>query len=265
VSTKFNPCPFCGSTNIGVHDRDGLYFAMCGHCTAEGPSVDNKAHVVGTWNGRTPSSTPTAGGERQSIWDDEKFRALMHQYQKTPTHTSKLLVAHIDAWAGRSAGAKAESNQAHVMPPTRGTGSQQEITRLDLLSLIHSQCHRAYASAIDREDIDTKYMAEIESAVKALYADAEVASRCRAQGGNTSNESNSEVAAPTNTAPAVQPEPVDKRADAEVLRDLTKEYDAYMADRAALVMGQSFIEWKDSRMRRGQNSASNGATGESNG
>jgi hypothetical protein len=46
------------------------------------------------------------------------------------------------------------------------------VTRLDVLSLIHAQCHRVYASAIDREEIDTKYMAEIEDALSRLAAPA---------------------------------------------------------------------------------------------
>lgn len=48
-------------------------------------------------------------------------------------------------------------------------------TRLDIMSLIHSQCHRVYASAIDREDIDTKYMDEIEDAIRNLASSQQVA------------------------------------------------------------------------------------------
>lgn len=43
-------------------------------------------------------------------------------------------------------------------------------TRLDIMSLIHSQMHRVYASAIDREEVDTKHMTEIESAIRALLS-----------------------------------------------------------------------------------------------
>jgi hypothetical protein len=78
---------------------------------------------------------------------------------------------------------------SNVMPPVAAPVSQHTVTRLDLLSLIHSQIHRTYASAIDREEVDTKYMAEIEEALKVVYADAELASRGRAQGGATCNES----------------------------------------------------------------------------
>ncbi|MES2323240.1 MAG: DUF551 domain-containing protein [Pseudomonadota bacterium] len=42
-------------------------------------------------------------------------------------------------------------------------------TRLDVMSLIRSQMHRVYASAIDREEVDTKYMTEIESAIMSIY------------------------------------------------------------------------------------------------
>jgi hypothetical protein len=48
----------------------------------------------------------------------------------------------------------------------------EPVTRLDVLSLIHAQCHRAYASAIDREEIDTKYMVEIEDSLRRLAAPA---------------------------------------------------------------------------------------------
>jgi hypothetical protein len=54
--------------------------------------------------------------------------------------------------------------------PAAPAPTTMEVTRLDVLSLIHTQCHRVYASAIDREDIDTKYMREIEDALRALAA-----------------------------------------------------------------------------------------------
>lgn len=49
---------------------------------------------------------------------------------------------------------------------------QQNITRMDIMSLIRQQCHRVYASAIDREDIDTKYMQEIEDALRGALANS---------------------------------------------------------------------------------------------
>lgn len=107
---------------------------------------------------------------------------------RVPTNNLERLIASAPRPPEKPPAAP-KAPDSHVIPPPRGTGSQQEVTRLDILSLIHSQCHRVYASAIDREDIDTKYMAEIEEALRAVYADAELARRGRAQGGNTSENS----------------------------------------------------------------------------
>jgi hypothetical protein len=108
------------------------------------------------------------------------------------TDSEGVWIAYSDYAATKAAApagdAREQSQQEHVMPPTRGTGSQHKVTRLDLLSLIRTQIHRAYASAIDREEIDSKYMDEIEEALRAVYAEAELASRFRAQGGITSAE-----------------------------------------------------------------------------
>lgn len=45
----------------------------------------------------------------------------------------------------------------------------EDVTRLDIMGMIRAQCHRCYASAIDREDVDTKYMTEIEDAIMGIY------------------------------------------------------------------------------------------------
>jgi hypothetical protein len=202
---------------------------------------------------RTPSPASTAG-ERQNIADDSKFQELAGDlynagaYNESMEKSLNALIAHINTWAGRSAGDVVPVG--YVLAPAIPTPKM-----LDAAHLAENCGHG------DKHFLNA-YRAML-AAAPAADIKADAAAGAARQGGNTSESSNESCAAtPTNTAPAVQPEPVDKRADAEVLRDLTKEYDTYMADRAALVMEQSFTEWKDSRMRRGQNSASNGATGE---
>jgi hypothetical protein len=229
----------------------------------------------------SPSSSTTAGGERQSIADDAEFQDLAGDVYQAGSHNESMekplnaLIAHINTWAGRSAGDVVPAGYALV--PKKITAEM-----IEAAMVAHYGKRRIEAvggaggvsmtvSGTDYNGVQAmrRLWSGALSAAPAADIKADAAAGAARQGGNTSESSNescadcnSEVAAPTNTAPAVQPEPVDKRADAEVLRDLTKEYDTYMADRAALVMGQSFTEWKDGRMRQGQNSASNGATGE---
>lgn len=50
-----------------------------------------------------------------------------------------------------------------------------EVTRLDIMGMIRAQCHRCYASAIDREEIDSKYMQEIDDALRAFAVSARLA------------------------------------------------------------------------------------------
>jgi Lar family restriction alleviation protein len=66
------------------------------------------------------------------------------------------------AWAAWQA---ARASAAPAAAPAPGVP-----TRLDVMSLIREQCHRVYESAIDSEEIDTKYMREIEDAIARLAA-----------------------------------------------------------------------------------------------
>jgi hypothetical protein len=203
----------------------------------------------------SPSPTPTAGGERQSI-DTGEFQRLEVAYVRAlhaceddlsastanaASNARAALIAHIDTWAGH----QREQGYADQLPRIRHLEHERDLVL------------RAAGCAGDAVEL----LREVDAALTAAWAARELPASV-ISGDLVHRYRQVLAAAPTNTAPAVQPEPIDKRTDAEVLRDLTKEYDAYMADRAALVMGQSFTEWKDSRMRRGQNSASNGATGE---
>lgn len=59
ADTKYEPCPFCGGTNVSVCERDHLHFVMCGNCTAEGPAMEgvgSEGHAVKEWNRRSSSS-----------------------------------------------------------------------------------------------------------------------------------------------------------------------------------------------------------------
>jgi hypothetical protein len=79
--------------------------------------------------------------------------------------------------------------------------SQQEITRLDVMSLIRENAHRNYMAGVTSDGVEAKYMREIETTVSAVFAELDAVRRCRAQGGDTSNNEVSHLAA---KAPAVQ-------------------------------------------------------------
>jgi len=47
-------------------------------------------------------------------------------------------------------------------------------TFLDIMGMVRAQMHRVYSSAIDRDDIDSKHMVEIEAAIRGLAARAKL-------------------------------------------------------------------------------------------
>lgn len=101
-------------------------------------------------------------------------------YRNADTFTLRDLGIVQAAWTEASSRAALPSSARHGQVPSSEVAcdsalraepaGQHEITRLDILSLIHQQCHRVYASAIDREDIDTKYMQEIDDALRSFAA-----------------------------------------------------------------------------------------------
>ena len=81
--------------------------------------------------------------------------------EQVKTVQNDIEVAYSRGWLDR-----ADAEEARRVSQPVGA----VVTRLDVMSLIRQQMHRVYASAIDREEIDSKHMAEIESAVSALAA-----------------------------------------------------------------------------------------------
>lgn len=67
------------------------------------------------------------------------------------------------------AAADGDAIAAAPTPDAQPIGETSAPTRLDVMSLIHSQMHRVYASAIDGEDLDTRHMTEIEDAIMSIY------------------------------------------------------------------------------------------------
>lgn len=100
--------------------------------------------------------------------------AVPQGWKLVPTHPDQFMInafiAEYEKPGGSESGCyRAMLAAAPIIPaasPALQAGVQP--TRLDILSLIHSQMHRVYASAIDREEIDTRYMREIEDALRAL-------------------------------------------------------------------------------------------------
>jgi hypothetical protein len=88
-----------------------------------------------------------------------------------------------------------DEQQSNVAPPFAAPAGQQEITRLDVLSLIREHTHRCYVAGVDMLEVDQKYMREIEDGLRSFEARAKLASRCRAQGGETNPDSGKSPAA----------------------------------------------------------------------
>lgn len=72
------------------------------------------------------------------------------------------------------AGAKWVTTQATAesAPASAAPDEQQEITRLDVLSLIREHTHRCYVAGVNMDEIDPKYAQEIEDALKRLVGAA---------------------------------------------------------------------------------------------
>ncbi|MHB8734260.1 MAG: Lar family restriction alleviation protein [Terriglobales bacterium] len=67
------PCPFCGSTRVGLAKGAPLYPAKepnwvdCLNlaCAVAGPTAYSEADAIAAWNRRTPAPTKRTGGGRR--------------------------------------------------------------------------------------------------------------------------------------------------------------------------------------------------------
>jgi hypothetical protein len=88
-------------------------------------------------------------------------RELNFARTKSPSGRDEYANSHLQScWIGW----QARAAQSPAVEPARPPA-----TRLDVMSLIHSQMHRVYASAIDREEVDAAHMTEIEDAIMGIY------------------------------------------------------------------------------------------------
>lgn len=46
------PCPFCGSANIGLQPCLGMFYVVCVECSAEGPERLKDEDAIAAWNRR---------------------------------------------------------------------------------------------------------------------------------------------------------------------------------------------------------------------
>lgn len=51
MSEELKPCPFCGSTLLGM-SQTGIYWGRCDSCHGEGPTEDTEAEAIAAWNRR---------------------------------------------------------------------------------------------------------------------------------------------------------------------------------------------------------------------
>jgi hypothetical protein len=270
----------------------------CAHCGAElepfGPDQAN--HPVNEcwlssvrvlrnefdrWNRRAPVSPHTAGGERQSIDSDDEFKRLLGKYGDTlATYifteadeeafiaARRALIAHIHTWAGRSAGdavlaEKKQADELNVMPPfaapagqldAKIEAKQAQLLREDLMTL------QSFVNDLDDGSASRAFYNVRASVIAQLHAD-EMASRCRVQGGITSNENGSGAAHLV--------EQVGEQKERAMIETRAKEiYGTFVfADRYPWVDGGNSIRQDDARDQAraelfpkvGQDSANKGA------
>lgn len=63
-----------------------------------------------------------------------------------------------------------DSGNSNIVEGHSAATAEPTVTRLDVLSLIREQCHCSYIAGATNDEVDTKYMAEIESAIARLTA-----------------------------------------------------------------------------------------------
>lgn len=147
-------CPFCGcamhigSTRdwhklYGPHDDDCVF--IDDYAMIVPASDESCAAMVRDWNRRAAQSA----GSREDI---VSLPQSADQAETMLRAAAMYLTEH--------------APERLKVPPIAAV----PVTRLDVMSLIRAQMHRVYASAIDREDVDTRYMQEIEDAIRAIAA-----------------------------------------------------------------------------------------------
>ena len=74
MSTDLQPCPFCGSDNVGLETRRTSSFAygVCRDCGAEGPCEDHSTSADDYWNRRAQpvAAIPEATGKKFATFED---------------------------------------------------------------------------------------------------------------------------------------------------------------------------------------------------
>ena len=66
------PCPFCGSAEVRLIERDDLLDSvMCYECSAEGTATNDKQRAAEYWNRRSPIAA--VGGDLPPLPDEEQF------------------------------------------------------------------------------------------------------------------------------------------------------------------------------------------------
>lgn len=85
------PCPFCRSTSIGIHENDGApYRVECNDCGAGGPFTDTEEKAWALWNTR-----PTRRMERPTVDDVTAYAGTMNPVM--PRSQCQLFVDHYES------------------------------------------------------------------------------------------------------------------------------------------------------------------------
>jgi Lar family restriction alleviation protein len=237
VNTKLNECPFCGEeARLVINGAwEGGGYVECLGCGATTGPKRTTPEAVDAWNERAPVSAPTAG-ERQSIADDTEFQELAGElwnagsYNESMEKPMNALVAYVDTLlrAGRSAG--------DAVPAGFKLAPDEPTPKMLAEGLERFQfAERIGMPEYSAEDAMSMAYEAMLSAAPVADIKADAASRCRAQGGNTSEES-SFGAAPESAAPVVQPEKA-KPIQARMWQPITKPGQVRKGDKLRFKIG----------------------------
>lgn len=148
----FDNCPFCGHDGVAIHERDGLHFAMCTSCTAEGPAAegeDSRRIARELWNRRASPAAAVPEGALppfpkfpKSLLDaiaDYRLATLREREQQT------TLICEIMSYAEEYARAAVEADRAQ-----RPEAPSDADVALELCSRWKSRALKAEAALADR-------------------------------------------------------------------------------------------------------------------
>lgn len=86
MSEELKPCPFCGSTLLGM-SQTGIYWGRCDSCHCEGPTAETEAKAIAAWNRRAQPAQVAALAAALAALTAEQERLGLYEQPAAPALT----------------------------------------------------------------------------------------------------------------------------------------------------------------------------------